>query len=155
MKLEDPAPESQERQIFRAQLSNSTVKGKTIRQRRQHQVKQANGQKIIHAIGNEPAAFRRAQVQKPGRNGREAGGDTSKQSATRNKYTKPSHKEYPLFVHAESCRQTNKPPEPRDKMAFQRKQAFRHFACSSRKQIDPITSEREGVKRYLQTKTDS
>ena len=39
-------------------------------------------------------------------------------------------------------------------MAFQREQRFRDFARSSRKQISPIISKREGVERYLKTEAD-
>ena len=57
-------------------------------------------------------------------------------------------------MYAKLCRQSNKPSESWDKMAFQRKQRFRQLCGSSRKQIGPIVSKRERVKRYLQTKAD-
>jgi hypothetical protein len=62
VELKDPPPEPKELRIFRLRFSQSPVQRISVRQRRQHQVEQANRQEIIHPIGDEATAFRRAQV---------------------------------------------------------------------------------------------
>jgi hypothetical protein len=50
VKLKDPTPKTQELWISGSRFSQSPIERISIRQRRQHQVKESDGHKVIHAI---------------------------------------------------------------------------------------------------------
>src|SRR5205823_15002142 len=62
VELKDPPPKTEKLWILRLRFSQSPVQRISVRQRRQHQIEQANRQEIIHPIGDEASGFRRAQV---------------------------------------------------------------------------------------------
>ena len=89
--------------MFWSQISESPVERKLIWQWRQHQVKQADGHKVIHAIGDEPTAFRGTKVEKPSHNCRETAGNSDKKAAAGNNQTSPCHEEHGLFMQPNLC----------------------------------------------------
>ena len=99
-------------------------------------------------------------MKKPGQNRGDAAENARYQAAAGNKQTNPQNGENRLFTKAKVRSESREPSQPRGETAFDGKQRLCEIpvdqaTVSSGKQVIPVVSQRQGIKRYLKTKADA